>query len=164
MLTIPTIQPTIKPSILPTIRQTILLTAQASGPDAAPGWTRPSGAGQFLDAVWVVLAFVIVLAMAYFFTKRFARAKAGSWGRGKANLRLVESCGVGMQSYVHLLRAGKKYMLIGVAKSGVSFLAEIGPEDLESAPEIPAGVLPFEKILKQYFPRAKTGTKGGGDG
>ena len=136
-----------------------LLTTQTSSPDTALDWSRSSGIGQFFNVVWIVVVFCAVLAMAYFFTKRLASARTGAWGRGKTNLRLVESCGVGMQSYVHIVKAGKKYMLIGVAKSGVSFLAELDREDLENRDENPSNILPFEKMLRQYLPRLKAGAE-----
>ena len=142
---------------------TTLLTTQTTGPDTALDWSRSSGIGQFFSALWVLIVFIAVLALAYYATKRLASAKAGAWGRSKANLRLVESCGVGMQSYVQIVKAGGRYMLIGVAKTGVSFLAELDPGDLETGAAVPANVLPFEKILKQYFPRLKTGSKGDAD-
>jgi len=112
-----------------------------------------------MDIFRIVIVFVIVLAMAYFFTKWLASAKTG--GKSKNNIRVIESCGVGAQSYVQIMRVGKKYVLLGVSKSGVSLLAELDPRDIEAA-EPRNSAFPFEKILSTYLPRLKSGSKGDG--
>ncbi|MCL2463180.1 MAG: flagellar biosynthetic protein FliO [Defluviitaleaceae bacterium] len=140
-----------------------ILFAASPGADAgsALNLANParSGASQFLGVLWIAVVFVFVLAMAYFFTKWFASAKTGALRGRRANIRLVESMGVGMQSYVQIVKVGKKYVLVGVTKGGVSMLAELDPADLELARENPANILPFEKILRQYFPKMR-GNKG----
>jgi len=71
---------------------------------------------------------VVVALLAYYTTRMLASAKFTRGGR--RNLEHIESIGVGPQSYIHIVRAGKKYVLIGVTRGNVNFLTEVDEEGL----------------------------------
>jgi len=123
--------------------------------EAAAGGTSDllGGIGQ---AVRLILAFVIVIFLAYYVT-RFLGA-SGRLGRVKgSNLRVLEGTGVGQQSNVQLVRAGKRYFLLGVSKERVTLLAELGEDDIDAslyAQPQASSALPFDKVLgRLYKPR-----------
>jgi flagellar protein FliO/FliZ len=66
--------------------------------------------------------------LAYYTTRWVASARFGRLG--KRNLEIVESIGVGTQAYVHLVRVGKKYALVGVTRTQVSPLYELNEDDI----------------------------------
>ena len=126
----------------------VFLELTTSGADDLLG-----GIGQ---AVRLILAFVIVIFLAYYVT-RFLGA-SGRLGRVKgSNLRILEGLSVGQQNNVQLVRAGKRYFLLGVSKERVTLLTELGEDDIdatvyEQAQASPA--LPFDKVLgRLYKPR-----------
>jgi len=100
--------------------------------------------GQFF---YMLVVFVVVVAMAYFTTRLVASAKMGRMG-GKRNLEIVESMGVGTQCFIHIVRTGEKYVLIGVTRGQVTMLGDIDKEQL-SLPEGGTGPT-FESFLNKY--------------
>jgi flagellar protein FliO/FliZ len=90
------------------------------------GWSASlQGVGQFF---YILLLVVLVSVLAYYTTRWVASARFGRLG--KRNLEIVESIGVGTQAYVHLVRVGKKYALVGVTRMQVSPLYELSEDDL----------------------------------
>jgi flagellar biogenesis protein FliO len=75
-----------------------------------------------------------------------ASAKYGRGGR--RNLEILESMGVGPQSFVHVLRVGGQYMLIGVTRGQVNLLSELDESRLV-LPEVGQRVT-FESILSSF--------------
>ena len=91
------------------------------------GWSASlQGVGQFF---YILLMVVLVAVLAYYTTRLLGSARMGKFGR--RNLQIVESMGVGPQVFVHVLRVGKKYVLVGVTKNHVSQLSELAEEDLK---------------------------------
>ena len=80
---------------------------------------------RFFSTIFMV---VVVALLAYYTTRMLASAKFTRGGR--RNLEHIESIGVGPQSYIHIVRAGKKYVLIGVTRGNVNFLTEVDEEGL----------------------------------
>jgi flagellar protein FliO/FliZ len=100
--------------------------------------------GQFF---YMLIVFVVVLGLAYFTTRFVASAKMGRMG-GRRNLEVVESMGVGAQSFIHIVRTGDKYVLIGVTRGQVTMLGDIDKEQLI----LPEGgtAVTFESFLNKY--------------
>ena len=97
-----------------------------------------------------LLIFIALMALAYYATRYFTSKMRGT---PYGNLKVVEGLGVGQHGNVLLVKAGKKYILIGVTKEKITFLTELGEEDLilnESA--APAK---FESYLKNFMKNKK---------
>ena len=123
----------------------------------ADAGSTPDLLGGIGQAVRLILAFVIVIFLAYYVT-RFLGA-SGRLGKAKRNnLRVLEALGIGQQSNVQLVRAGKRYFLLGVSKERVTLLAELGEDDLDASlyEQVSAApALPFDKVLGRLTkPRA----------
>jgi len=91
------------------------------------------------------------MALAYYATRFFtAKARGTPYG----NLKVIEGLGVGQQGNVLLVKAGKKYILIGVTKERITFLAELGEGDLNL--NEPAAPAKFESYLKKFMKNKKS--------
>lgn len=102
----------------------------------------------FLQMIMLVM---VVGALAYYTTRLIGGAKYGKGGR--RNLEIVESMGVGPQSFVHVLKVGKKYVLIGVTRGQVSLLTELEEEQLvlsENSPKVS-----FESFVSKFQKNAE---------
>ncbi|MCL2617576.1 MAG: flagellar biosynthetic protein FliO [Defluviitaleaceae bacterium] len=100
-----------------------------------------------------MLVFAFVIGLAVLSTKWIAGARYRRGAGG--NLHLIESIAVGQQTYLQLVRAGDKYIVIGVSRTGVSFVCEVAGEQV-TLPEhrnIGEGVVPerFEKYLQSFI-------------
>ncbi|MCL2216344.1 MAG: flagellar biosynthetic protein FliO [Defluviitaleaceae bacterium] len=108
----------------------------------------------------IILVTAFVALLAYFVTKLIAsRGRAGGWVKS-GNLKIIESMAVGAQSMVHLIKAGEKYLVIGVSKErGVTLLTELSKEEVDepTLPEQGMENLPFNKIFQKFLPQAKDG-------
>ena len=115
--------------------------------------------GQFF---YIIIVFAAVILLAYFVTKWIAGTRQGM-KRGHNNIRILESHAVGVQSSVQLLQVGAKYILISVTKERIGFLIELNKEEI-NAEEQTAQILPFESVMKRYFPsfggKGKAGSGG----
>ncbi len=92
----------------------------------------PSNAGAgLLSLLWMLLCVVAIAALAYLFTRYIAgRRGMGIRGiSGAGQLRVLSRLSVGREQSVVLIQAGEKYLLLGVAGSGVSVLETLTREE-----------------------------------
>lgn len=78
-------------------------------------------------------------------------------GGGKY-IRLLDKTVLGQDKSIALVKAGGKYLLLGIAASGISVLAELDKEQLEEteAPEAPGGAIGemnFKSIMEMLKDR-----------
>lgn len=106
-------------------------------------WSTPmTPVVQFFNIVLLVAA---VGALAYFTTKLIGRGKIGSSGR---NLQVIETIGVGPQSFIQILRVGTQYVLVGVTRGQITKLSELDSSQL-TLPE-PGQSVGFESFLSRF--------------
>ena len=114
--------------------------------------------GTTADLAWGIVRAILVTAfvalLAYYSVKMMGLAR-GRRGLGNGNLNVVESIMVGQQSMVQLVRAGEKYLVIGVTRERVTLLAEL---DEISEPEEPE--VPFSSILNRFIQPKDESDKG----
>ncbi|MCL2577863.1 MAG: flagellar biosynthetic protein FliO [Defluviitaleaceae bacterium] len=96
-------------------------------------------------------ATLFVAWLAWFATKKMASSRSGV--RETCNLSVVESINVGGQAVVRLVKAGDKYLLVGVTKERITYLAEIDKEQIieQKAPELTNLNTPFGKVLSRFI-------------
>ena len=100
---------------------------------------------------YILLLVVCVALLAYWSTKLLASARGGRLRGGKRNLEMIDSMGVGAQTMVQIIRAGKKYALIGVTKEKVTMLAELNESDISTGePQGEASGNLFGNIFKRF--------------
>ena len=108
-------------------------------------WPTPiANVGQFF---YILLLVVVVSVLAYYTTRMVGNAKFARGGR--RNLEILESMGVGPQSFVHILRVGGQYVLVGVTRGQVNFLTQIEDGQLV-LPERPEGGVSFESLFSRF--------------
>lgn len=105
------------------------------------------------SALRVVGALVFVLAV--FFAGLWVTRNWQRLGlqRGRpARLRVIESRPLGNRQALHLVRYRKQVMLVGASPAGVVLLSDLGEEEQEDEPAMPAAIN-FPQILSQALNR-----------
>ena len=82
-----------------------------------------------LSLVGILAVLAGILAGSYYFTRWAGQGLGTLPGLGGQNLRVLDRINVGRDQSVLMVRAGKRYFLVGAAPSGVSLLAELPPEE-----------------------------------
>lgn len=104
------------------------------------------------EIVWrllqVILVTVIVALLAYYSIKIMGLARGRH--RVGSNVYVVESIVVGQQSMVQLIKAGDKYLVIGVTKERVTLLSELDESQVKVPDEVNVGV-PFGNVLNRFL-------------
>lgn len=98
------------------------------------------------DLLTVLFIFVVVMVLTYFTTRFIAGyQKEKSVGR---NLEVLESYRVTSNKYLQIVRAGRKYLVIGIGKDEIHVLAELSEDELTMPAEREeTGMLSFKEIL-----------------
>ena len=111
---------------------------------AAKGVLEAGGTLSALGSLaWMLLCIVVVLALAYLFTRYgLGRWKsggmAGSAGNGQG-IRVLARTALGRESQVLVVEAGGRYFLLGATGTQISCLAELTAEEAEAFKEGPEG-------------------------
>ena len=100
---------------------------------------------------YLVIVLILICALAYYAIKWMARAR--NVKSGNLNMKVLEAVSVGQAATVQLVKAGEKYIVIGVTKERVTFLTEMTEDELEQAATPPGGgvKMPFEKYFNQIL-------------
>jgi flagellar protein FliO/FliZ len=104
----------------------------------------------------ILLIFALIILVCWFALRMTGRVR-GRGGTSK-NLHLVETILVGSQNMVQLVRAGDKYLVIGVTRERVTLLGEVDAEQIRELDPPQIGT-PFKQILERF-----TNKNGNGDG
>jgi len=115
----------------------------------AQSWPGGSPFGQLFGILRVIAAVAFVALLAYFTIKMMALSR-GRRGKG-GNLYVVESIIVGNTSMVQIVKAGNKYLVIGVTKERVTFLAELDDSQVNEPESVEVNFTPFDKVLRRYL-------------
>ena len=94
----------------------------------------------WLSLLWVLVCVVLIVAMAYWFTKYVVgRGRLGAFGaaRGTEQLKVLARLGLGKDQTVLLVQVGERYFLLGATPSAISNLAELTAEEARSWTEKP---------------------------
>lgn len=108
-------------------------------------WSTSSIFDMIAQLFFILVVFVGVIFLAVYVTKWMGKAKYT--GRGTKNLQIVDSLGIGFQNGIHLVKAGKKYVLLGITKDRITFLCELTQDDIEEAQTGEANQPSFENYL-----------------
>ena len=91
------------------------------------------GGNAWLSLLWVVICVVVILALAYWFTRYVAvRGFPGTQGtRESEQFKVLARLTLGREESLALVRAGERYFLLGVTPSRITSLAEFSSEEAE---------------------------------
>lgn len=90
------------------------------------------GENPIFSLVWMVLSVVVIIGLAYWFTKYVGRRGGlGAFGPLKAGggLEVLAQLPLGRDQKVVVAQAGERYFLLGVTASEISLLAEFTAEE-----------------------------------
>lgn len=107
---------------------------------------------QIWNLIVLIVAFIAIVALAYFSLRLMGRAR-NSRGFG-GNIKVIEAAGLGFQNTVQLIKAGDKYFLIGVSRTGITLIGEVNESGLNlNKSAMPQ--MPFENVLSKFFNKEK---------
>lgn len=90
------------------------------------------GENPIFSLAWMVLSVVVIIGLAYWFTKYVGRRGGlGAFGPLKAGggLEVLAQLPLGRDQKVVVAQAGERYFLLGVTASEISLLAEFTAEE-----------------------------------
>ncbi len=115
-----------------------------------------------LSLMWLLLCVVVIIVLAYLFTRYVAGRGGGPLGASGSTERfkVLARLSLGREQSAALVRVGERYLLLGIAPSGVSLLAELTQEEAEvltapppGQPAPPSFGEALRTVLKQKKPR-----------
>ncbi len=116
-----------------------------------------------LSLVWLLVCVLVIIALAYLFTKYVAGRSGGflGIGGGTDGFKVLARLSLGREQSLALVQAGKRYFLLGVAPSKVSLVAELTreeaqelyPQSTPGQPAPPSFGEALRTVLKQKKPR-----------
>ena len=87
-----------------------------------------------LPLVWLFICVILILGLAYFFTKyvvgRNLRGSLGGMHRGM--LQVLAQLPLGRERHVILIRMGDRYFLLGSTANEINLLSEIPEEEIDA--------------------------------
>lgn len=119
------------------------------------------------EVLWLLIAVVLVMGLAYLFTRYVAGNTSLLSPRGKNGkmLSVVEQTYMGRDRQIILVQAGDRYFLLGNTPTQITTLAELSPEEVEAWREKerqmgeegqpPSFTQSLQEILKQRSRRDK---------
>ena len=88
-----------------------------------------TGMDGYIQFVTVLILFVFLLGITYLVTKWIANYQKGKTIVG--NLEVIETCRITSNKFVQIVRAGSKYLVIGLGKDEIHILSELSEEELD---------------------------------
>lgn len=119
------------------------------------------GLGSLFSLIWLLVCVLVIVVLAYLFTK-YVAGRGGTIGvpGGSDRFRVLARLPLGREQSAVLVKAGEKYLLMGVTASEITVLKELTPEEAEAVyalppdqPEPPSFIEALRTVLKQKKPR-----------
>ena len=119
------------------------------------------GLGSLFSLIWMLVCVLAVVVLAWLFT-RYVAGRGGAIGvsGGTERFRVLSRLPLGREQSAVLVKAGEKYLLLGVTASEITVLKELTPEEAEAVyalppdqPAPPSFGEALRTVLKQKKPR-----------
>ena len=132
-----------------------------NSPALALGGGVMGGLDSLLSLVWMLVCVLVVIVLAYLFT-RYVAGRGGMIGAsgGSERFKVLSRLSLGREQSAVLVKAGEKYLLLGVTASEITVLKELTPEEAEAVyalppdqPTPPSFGEALRAVLKQKKPR-----------
>ncbi len=98
------------------------------------------------------IAFIIILVLAFYFTKWYANS--GLIKKGYGNIKIVESYQLAPGKIIYIVKIGKKFVSIMTSKDNIVKLTELSEEDIEIT-EIKPVNASFKDVMGQMIKNSK---------
>lgn len=102
----------------------------------------------WLSLLWMVLAVVLVTGLAYLFTRYVVGNRMGEGKLRSEGVQVLTCSRVGREQKLAVVKAGDKYLLLGITPQNITMLTELSPESCaqwEQKEPVPS----FREALKQ---------------
>ena len=119
------------------------------------------GLSSLFSLIWMLVCVLTVIVLAWLFTK-YVAGRGGTLGvsGGSERFRVLSRLPLGREQSAVLVKAGEKYLLLGVTASQITVLKELTPEEAEAVYALPPDqpVPPsfgeaLRNVLRQKKPR-----------
>ncbi len=115
-----------------------------------------------IEFVGLILVFILILSASYFTAKWVSKHSLGNNAAG--NIKLIETFRIAPGECLQIVKAGKKYLIIGVTKEHIEMLTELSEEDLVLPEDESGQQFQFQEVLalikkKQNESKSKQGKK-----
>ena len=125
--------------------------------------TLLDGLDSLFSLIWLLICVLVVIVLAYLFTRYVAGRGGGMAGLSGASERfkVLSRLSLGREQGVMLVKAGEKFLLLGVTPAGITLLKELTQEEADAICPPPDPDLPpppsfgeaLRTVLKQKKPR-----------
>lgn len=109
-----------------------------------------STTGSFLQVLGLLVIFAVVLVATYYVTKWIAGfEKSQSYNH---NLRIIETLRITTNKYIQIVKAGEKYLVIGIGKDEICLLGELSKDEVDESGSTvvsPVNVETFTQIFEK---------------
>ena len=119
------------------------------------------GLDSLISLIWLLVCVLAIVVLAWLFT-RYVAGRGGTIGMpgGSERFRVLARLPLGREQSAVLVKAGEKYLLLGVTASGITVLKELTQEEAEAVyalppdqPAPPSFGEALRAVLKQKKPR-----------
>lgn len=98
------------------------------------------------------IVFIIILVLAFYFTKWYANS--GLVKKGYGNIKIVESYQLAPGKIIYIVKIGNKFVSIMTSKDNIVKLTELSKEDIEIT-EIKPSDVSFKDVMGQMIKNKK---------
>ena len=119
------------------------------------------GLDALISLIWLLVCVLAIVVLAWLFT-RYVAGRGGTIGMpgGSERFKVLARLPLGREQSAVLVKAGEKYLLLGVTASGITVLKELTQEEAEAVyalppdqPAPPSFGEALRAVLKQKKPR-----------
>ena len=119
------------------------------------------GLSSLFSLIWLLVCVLAVVVLAYLFT-RYVAGRGGAMGMagGSERFKVLSRLSLGREQSAVLVKAGEKYLLLGVTASEITVLKELTRSEAEAVyvlppdqPAPPSFGEALRTVLKQKKPR-----------
>ena len=106
------------------------------------------GADSYLQFVFILILFVVILALSAFATKWMAGYQKEKGLSG--NIEVIETSRISPNKYIQIVRIGDKYMAIAVGKDEITSLGEVDKDSLLFRETTAEDNLNFKEVFEKF--------------
>lgn len=102
----------------------------------------------FVQLMTMLIVFAFVLVLTYFATRFVAKYQKGM-ADNKRNIQVIETFRLTTNKYIQIIRAGEKYLVVGIGKDTITMLTELSEEEIQFAEETEYAGIKFQDVLEK---------------
>lgn len=107
-------------------------------------YTKTDSVVQFLT---LLIIFAFVIAVTYFTVRWISKVQQGQ--TKCSNIEIIETKRITNNKYLQIVRAGDKYILIGIGKDEINMISELNEDELIIASPEVSGNTSFKEVLNK---------------